>query len=69
MTNLGMAADPYLTDTKNYEIDAAIADNGTTFILTATAKSTQLTNDPDCTTLTINEIGKKSGESTTCWEK
>lgn len=69
MTELGMAADPYITETKNYSIDAVIANGGTTFVLTATAKLTQATNDTACTTITINEIGKKDGESTICWEK
>jgi len=68
MTDLGLA-DPYITETGNYSIDAAIDNNGTTFVLTATAKGNQLSNDTACTTLTINELGKKSGESTICWEK
>jgi len=69
MTDLGMNADPYITESKNYSIDAVIAGNGTTFVLTATAKGTQLANDTECTTLTVNELGTKGGESDICWEK
>jgi len=67
MNNLGMGADPYVTETGNYSIDATVA--GATFVLTATAKGNQYTKDTDCTTLTINELGKKDGESDICWEK
>ena len=67
MTNLGMKADPYVTETGNYSIDAVV--NGTTFTLTATAKGNQLSNDTDCTTLTINELGERDGETDICWEK
>lgn len=69
MTDLGMSADPYVTESGNYSIDATLSNSGKSFVLTATAKGSQLTNDPDCTTLTINELGVKGGESTTCWEK
>lgn len=69
MTELGMAADPYITETKNYSIDAVIANAGTTFVLTATAKYSQATNDTGCTTITINEVGQQAGENSYCWEK
>ncbi len=69
MTELGMAADPYITETGNYSIDAVIANAGTTFVLTATAKSSQATNDTDCTTITVNEVGQQDGEHDFCWEK
>jgi len=65
MTDLGMA-DPYITETKNYSIDAVIANGGTTFVLTATAKNRQL-SDTGCLTLTINELGQKNVD-TGCWE-
>lgn len=69
MTDLNMAADPFITESGNYSIDAVIANGGTTFILTATALGTQLANDTDCTTLTINELGTRGGESAICWER
>jgi type IV pilus assembly protein PilE len=72
MTLLGMKADPYITESENYSIDSTIGSlngvSGTTFTLTATAKKSQLSKDTACTTLTIDEKGKKLGESTTCWE-
>ena len=66
MTDLGMAADPYITDSGHYSIDATLSNSGRSFILTATAKGIQ-TGDTGCTTLTINEIGTKT--PTACWEK
>jgi len=69
MTELGMTADPYITETGNYSIDAVILNAGTTFVLTATAKSSQATNDTACTTIAINEVGQQSAETSHCWEK
>lgn len=66
MTKLGESADPYITESKNYSIDATVS--GVTFDLTATAKNTQAANDTDCTTLTIDELGQKTAESAKCWE-
>jgi type IV pilus assembly protein PilE len=71
MIQLGMTANPYITESKNYSIAATIANNGTTFTLTATAKNSQL-RDTDCLTLTINEAGQQDATgsaSNTCWEK
>ncbi|GHE79784.1 type IV pilin protein [Thalassotalea profundi] len=65
MKVLGMAADPYITESKKYSIDAKVT--GDTFILTATAKNSQ-TKDTGCTTLTINEAGYKTPAGT-CWEQ
>jgi len=66
MTDLGMATDPYITESKNYSIDGAIANSGSTFVLTATAQNAQ-TADSGCTSLTINEAGQKTPAA--CWEK
>ena len=43
MKNLGLDADPFITGSKYYSIDAAVS--GSTFILTATAKGSQSSND------------------------
>ncbi len=51
------------TESSNYEISATVS--GTTFVLTATAKSNQ-TKDTGCTALKITETGSKSPLS--CWE-
>lgn len=65
MTDLGMNADPFITENGLYSIDATVA--GDTFVLTATAKSTQV-KDTACKVLTINEVGVKTPTSG-CWEK
>lgn len=66
MTDLGLATDPYVTESGNYSIDAVIANSGSTFVLTATAQNTQA-NDSGCTSLTLNEVGQKT--PILCWEK
>jgi len=66
MTDLGMATDPYVTESGNYSIDAVLTNGGQNFVLTATAKQSQ-TNDTGCTTLTINELGQQTPD--VCWEK
>ena len=69
MVDLGMAADPYITESNNYSIDAVITNSGTRFVLTATAQNAQTSDTAggtDCTSLTINEIGQKT--PTACWE-
>jgi len=67
MKKLGEAADPYITESKNYSIDAIVS--GATFDLTATAMGNLAIKDTECTTLTIDELGQKTAESTECWEK
>ena len=66
MTDLGMAADPHITEFRNYSIDATIANGGTTFILTATAQGAQV-NDTGCTVLTVSEAGQKLPPA--CWRQ
>lgn len=68
MTDLGEAADPYITESGYYSIDTSVQTINT-FTLTATAKNSQATADPDCTTLSIDHTGQKTAESTTCWSK
>ncbi|NQY62387.1 MAG: type IV pilin protein [Alteromonadaceae bacterium] len=67
MKKLGMPADPYITGSNNYSIDALVV--GAKFSLVATAKNVQATKDSDCATLTIDETGKKTATSATCWEQ
>ncbi len=64
MTKLGLAADPYITESNIYSIDATLAGGG--FTLKATAKGSQL-KDTSCLTLTITETGAKTPTSG-CWE-
>ncbi|AAZ26398.1 type IV pilin protein [Colwellia psychrerythraea] len=68
MNLLGLGADPFVTENGNYSIDATIANNGTTFVLTATAQGSQ-SRDTDCSNLTINEVGQQSAANNFCWEK
>jgi type IV pilus assembly protein PilE len=69
MSLLGQSTDPYITESGNYSIDATVSANKDTFKLTATAIGSQLTADPDCTTLSVDETGNKTAETSTCWEK
>jgi len=64
MKELGMPADPYITENGLYSIDATVS--GETFLLKATAKLGQ-TKDSGCLELTITDTGKKSPTSG-CWE-
>lgn len=63
MKKLGLSADPFITESGLYSIDATVS--GRTFTLTATALGTQKTNDSDCKTLTIDQSGTKA--SSACW--
>ncbi len=71
---LGLNADPYITTERggggHYSISAAIANNGTTFTLTAVALGHQASIDSACATLTVNETGARTPAATTgCWER
>ncbi len=68
MTELGLAADPYITASggSHYSIDATV--NGATYTLTATAIGTQLRADAYCKELTVTDTGLKAGTNTDCWE-
>lgn len=75
MTELGLPADPYVTENGYYSIDAAaVSAISSDFILTATAASLQ-TSDSDCTSFTLNYLGQKAAKagaldnSDECWEK
>jgi type IV pilus assembly protein PilE len=69
MTDLGLNADPYITDTggSHYSIDASV--NGRTYTLTATARGHQATIDSACGTLTVTDTGLKGSSGTDCWEQ
>lgn len=68
MTDLGELVNPLITESGYYSIAATVANNSTTFIMTATAQGHQL-KDTSCLTLTINELGQQGATSTTCWER
>lgn len=65
MTDLGLTADPHLSENGYYSIDATVVDDS--FTLTATAKSKQ-TKDTGCTSMTISETGQRT-PSSGCWDK
>ncbi len=69
MTNLGAAADPFITESTLYSIDAEMPSSGLTFVLKATAKSSQATEDSACLTLQVNNIGERTATSAHCWER
>lgn len=64
MTDLGMTDNPHVTEFGNYSIGGTTDNDGTTFILTATAQGAQV-NDAGCTVLTVNEAGQKTPVA--CW--
>ncbi len=70
MTQLGMPADPYITqnDAGNnfYSIDTT-GTVGDIFTLRATAINEQATMDTDCSWLAIDNLGRKTAESADCW--
>jgi len=69
MTELGLSADPFITENGYYSIDtSAFSAVASTYTLTATAKGSQLSGDTDCTTINVNEVGRKTAETATCWE-
>jgi len=75
MTDLGLSADPYVTDNGYYSVDtAAVTAIGTDFIITATSAGQQ-TSDGDCTSFSLNYLGQKTAKknstdnSNECWEK
>ncbi|MEW6982136.1 type IV pilin protein [Colwelliaceae bacterium 6471] len=68
MTQLGLGADPYIPEQGNYSIDtSAIAADGSTYTLTATAINAQA-SDTTCAKFNVNELGTKSATSANCWE-
>jgi len=69
MTNLGLPADPFITESGEYSIDAVVGAG--TFTLTATAVSggVQATKDAACATLSVSETGAQTASGPNCWER
>jgi type IV pilus assembly protein PilE len=65
MTDLGLGADPFVTENGHYSIDATVVND--TFTLVATAKGTQALKDTSCGTISVTDTGKKTPASY-CWE-
>ncbi|MFT6984470.1 MAG: type IV pilus assembly protein PilE [Psychromonas sp.] len=66
-TELGLSANPFITDNGYYSIATSSAKATEDFTLTATAISTQAA-DTDCATLSITHELAKSATNTTCWK-
>lgn len=64
MTDLGMSAEPFLTENGYYSVDSV---GTTTYTITATAKGRQATLDSTCSTITLTAAGVK-GPSKECWK-
>jgi type IV pilus assembly protein PilE len=65
MTDLGLNADPFVTENGHYSIDATVVND--TFSLVATAQGTQASKDSACGTIAVTDTGQKTPASN-CWE-
>ncbi|ADN75001.1 type IV pilus biogenesis protein PilE [Ferrimonas balearica DSM 9799] len=63
MTQLGMGADPMVSDSGRYKIDATVTTTG--FTLTATAQGSQASIDSDCRAMTLSDTGVMTPQE--CW--
>jgi len=66
-TELGLSADPYISEHGYYSLTTSSAVVTADFTLTATAINEQAA-DSDCATLTINQNLDKTGTSSDCWQ-
>jgi len=66
-TELGLSADPFITENAYYQISTSSAVATADFTLTAKAINTQAA-DSECATLTINHQLTKSATNTGCWK-
>lgn len=62
MTELGLAADPILSENKHYKIDSTGTSN---FTVVATAQGAQAKRDSACKEIKISSTGAKTPEA--CW--
>jgi type IV pilus assembly protein PilE len=66
-TDLGLSANPFITDNGYYSITTSSATATADFTLTATAISTQAA-DSDCATLQINQNSQRTATASNCWK-
>jgi type IV pilus assembly protein PilE len=66
-TDLGLSADPFITENGYYSISTSSAVAAADFTLTATAISTQAA-DSDCAKLEVNQNLEKTATSSGCWD-
>ncbi|WP_338592132.1 type IV pilin protein [Shewanella khirikhana] len=67
MTELGLDADPFISENGHYSIVTTTADSGASFTITAEALGTQFQRDGECSPLTITDTGIR-GPSKECWK-
>ena len=65
MKKLGLSADPFISQSGDYSIDATVVNS--TFVLTAKALGTQAIQDKSCLSLYITETLRKTASSASCW--
>lgn len=63
MTELGLNADPFVTEQGHYKVDATVSAGN--YTLTATAQGVQATRDSACASIKIDATGKKYEPE--CW--
>ena len=69
LTLLGKSADSYDTDSGNYTISVSASDT-TTFTINAAIKTgSSQASDSTCSSMSVNNTGKKKATSNSCWEK
>ena len=66
-TELGLSADPYISEHGYYSLTTSSVTVTADFTLTATAINEQAA-DSDCATLAINQNLDKTGSSSDCWK-
>ena len=74
MTQLGLDADPYISEDEHYSVDAAVCDGGAItrcFALTATPRSSSpQSHDTRCTAFVLGSDGSKTAsgsDAANCW--
>ncbi|WP_448568714.1 type IV pilin protein [Thalassotalea ganghwensis] len=65
LTQLGLNANPFITEGGYYSISVNVNNNGAGYTLTATARGAQ-TADTGCTTLSVNQSGTRIAGAA-CW--
>ena len=65
-TELGLSANPFITENGYYSVSSSSATATVDFTLTATAINTQAA-DTDCAKLGINQNLEKTATSSSCW--
>ena len=68
MTDLGLSASPFITESGEYSITSTVVNAAFTLTATAVSGGVQATHDTACLTMTVTDTGLKGGSSADCWE-